>query len=852
MPDDEKKSTLPTLLRTGYIKPNPNLKLSKSAITCIKNQRGIDYIMNFIGDRIPIIPGGVAKISARSIGDKVIVLKSDTGSGKSTVMPPFLYEKFQERTRKNIAVTQPRILTAIDIAEGLPEYYSFLKMDDNLGYSTGDYKRVPLNPGVIFMTIGILLAQLKIMDDEAFMRKYSFILIDEVHERDLNVDTSLFMLKKFLATNYKDPLCPVIILMSATFKPSVFMNYYNCPPENYIQVVGATFPIEKNFLKYDTTNFIKYTIDKAEEIHISNIADIEENSEYRDIIIFVSGAAYARTVLEKLHLFNAKVLSNPFSNVLQYLDDKKKEEKLGGVSDDKRYYIAPIDLNSKTFYASGAEYQNMFSNIANISIPIYNITNNGDIDVKSINRWVKPSRRIIVATPIAETGVTIETLRYCIDTGLYTSVNFNPDFAIKSIISKDITQGMSTQRKGRVGRKSPGKWYPCYTEDAFNAMEVDQFARILTDDITTELIGIFIKETETSIIENMATDRSNKFIYDNNLFVTNYMTDNSYYHLNQLKSLNVSAIDFLESPSANSLVYSTEKLYGLGFIDSQYNPTTLGVYANKIRKISMESRRMILAGYSHGANILDLITIVSFIEVERMNFMNTYKYKPININPKKFTDKEYEFYYKVVIGDEFVEYLFIWEMYSEMLDTMMKQTKANASKGKPYIFDISNVEQWCMDNKLKYAGLNKIAMTRDSIIESFISMGIDPYWNGLGVEKGTYSLLKMFRTNIEECVAEVKKIKKCVLDGFRFNLLVWDNTSKKYILQHRNIPVHIRSPVLSRMGDDAVQTNANFVISSNIMLRQCQNNKDMFQFEHSGSISILDAYLDIDLGFLNH
>lgn len=846
-----KESHLPTLLRQGFVKPNPKLKLSKSAIDSINNMRSIDYIMNFISDRTPVSSGSSVKKPAKSIGDKVIVLKSDTGSGKSTVMPPFLYENFQDRTRRGIAITQPRILTAIDIAEGLPEHYKFLKMDDNVGYLTGEYKREPKNKGITYMTIGILLAHLKVLNDDMFMRRYSYILIDEVHERDLNVDTSLYMLKKFLADNYKDPACPMVILMSATFDPSIFINYFNCPDENYIQVTGSSFPIEKNFLKFDSPDFVQYAINKAEELHISNIADIDENSRYRDIIIFVSGSVMAQAILEKLHIFNSKVLSKPFNHVLQYLEDKKKSEKLGGTNVEKRYYIAPIDLSSKTFHASGAEYQNMFSDINSITYPIYKLTDKGNIDLKSVSHWIKPTRRIIVATPIAETGVTIDTLKYCIDTGFYTSVQFNPDFAVKTIIPKDVTQGMATQRKGRVGRKSPGYWYPCYTEDTFNKLQIDQFANILTEDVTTELISIFIKETESMIIENESHDRSKKYIYNNNLFLTDYLTNPSYYQLKQLKPLNISSIDFLESPSANSLIYSTEKLYGLGFINSQYNPTTMGIYANNIRKISMESRRMLLAGYAHGANILDLITIISFVEVERMYTFHR-KYKPININPKKLNEKEYEFYYKIIIGDEFIEYLFIWEMYSEFLDNMMKQTKAKADKGKPYIFDISSIEQWCLDNKLIYDGLNKVTNTRDEIIESLISMGINPYWNGLGVERGKYNLLTMFRENLDDCVGEIKKIKKCIVDGFRLNLLVWDNSKKRYVLNHRNTPVQVRSNVLSRMGDNAVQTNANFIVSSNIMLRQSQNNPDMFQFEHSGSISILDSYLDIDLGFMKH
>ena len=843
------EKNLPTLLRKGYIKPNDKLKLSKSTINTISNTRGIDYIINFISDRTPSVAGSNPKIPAKSLGGRVIVLKSDTGSGKSTVLPPFLYEKLQLRTNKNIAVTQPRVLTAIDIAEGLPDNYSFLKLDDNLGYTTGDFKRIPLNKGVIFMTVGILLRNLQESTDEDFMKKYSFILIDEVHDRDLGVDTSIYLLKKLLETNYKNVNCPMIILMSATFDPNIFMDYFGCPDENFIQVIGSTFPIEKNFLKFDTPNFLQYAINKAEELHISNISDIDNNSKFRDIIIFVSGKGPADEILGKLHLFNAKVLSKPFSQVLKYLDDKKKNEKIGG-AEDSRYYIAPINLNRKTFNEGAGEYQNMFSDINNITIPIYKFNENGVIDLNTITHWVKPTRRIIIATPIAETGVTIETLKYCIDTGFLTDVTFNPDFAVDTMLIKNVTRGMATQRKGRVGRKSEGFWYPCYTEDAFNALEIDQFAQILNSDITAELLGIFIKETESEIVENKQQNKSKKIIYDNNLFKTNYVTDTNYYQLQNLKQLNISSIDFLESPSASALVYSAEKLYGLGFIDSQYNPTLLGIYANGMQKISMESRRMLFAGYAHGANIIDLITIISFIEVKRMNIFKR-KYTPINIFPKKLNEKDYEFYYKIIIGDEFIEYLLIWEMYSEMLDTMLNETKARADKGKPYNFDVSEIEQWFIDRKLIYSGITEVTVVRNEIIDILISKGLNPYWNGLGIEKGSYNLLTMFRENLEEFVAEVKKIKLCIVDGFRFNIIIWDNTSKKYILQHRNIPIQIRNNVLSRMGDDAVQTNANFLISSNIMFRQSQNDKDTYQFENTGSISILDT-LDIDLEFLNH
>jgi HrpA-like RNA helicase len=840
---------LPTLLQKGKIVPPKGT--SKSEKDRLANMIGIDYIMNFISDRLPITTGSQPKIRPKSIGDKVLVLRSDTGSGKSTVIPPYLYEKFQERTRKNISVTQPRILTAKSIAEGTPENYSFMKIDVNVGYSTKEMKRLPLQKGVIYMTIQTLLQQIKIMTDEEFMKKYSFILIDEVHDRGISVDVILFLLKKLLAVHFDNPECPFIILMSATFNPNIFLEYFDCPPSNFIQIEGATFPIEKHFAKFDVPDYLNYATNLAEELHIKNISEIDDNSDFRDILIFVSVGGKAKKILDKLHAFNANILSKPFTDVLRYLNDKKTNTKLGGqVNDDKQYYIAPIELTSTTFRYGGTEYQNLFSPIDSIMVPIYSTNDKGVIDTKSIKKWVKPTRRIIVATNIAETGVTIETLKYCIDTGFIFSVNFNPDFGTQMMLNKNITKGMAIQRRGRVGRKSPGIWYACYTEEAFESLQTDQFAEILTNDITNDLMGIIVKETESQLItkEQVSIEEYKK---DKNFFITNYLSNSELYLLRHVNTLNFSTIDLFEMPAGESLIYSVEKLYGLGFIDSQYNPTILGLYSLQLGGIKIESLRMILAGYSHGANVLDLITIASFIEAKAFNVYSK-KYKPFNPLKSKIDDKDYDFYYKVIIGDQFIEFLLNWELYSEFLNEMMDSIRKKSNKGQPYSFNINKLEKWCQDHLIEYSEMNNITKIRNDIIASFITVGLNPYYNGMDLESGTYNLLNIMRNDLEEGLSEIKKIKKCILDGYRFNLCVWDDTSKKYIIRHRNIPISIiRNNLLSRMGDDAQQRNANFVIVCEVSMRESQKNPGIYEFNASDPISIMDS-LDIDLEFLNH
>jgi len=838
---------LPTLLKSGYVVPPKGT--SKSEKERIKNQTGIDFLMNYLSDRIGMYKNGNPKIKPKKLGDKVLVLKSGTGSGKSTVIPPIFYERFQSRTLKNIAVTQPRILTAKEIAEGTPKHYPFMKLDVNIGYSTGTIKRPIKDKGILYMTTGTLLAQIISSEPDDFVTNYSLIIIDEVHERDINVDMLLYQLKKMLELYWDDPKCPFIILMSATFEPKIFMEYFESPAGNYMEFLGATFPIENNYPKFDIPNYIQYALDKAEELHVKNIIDIDENSDFRDILIFLQGGSQVKKVIDVLHLFNSRVLSKPFDEVLKYIDNKKNKEKFGGGS-DKRYYIAPITLTSASFTSSGTEYQNLFSPIDNIMIPIYNLNEKGEIDINSIKKWVTPTRRIIVSTNIAETGVTIETLKYCIDTGYVNQSEFNPDFGTFSLFSKSITKGMALQRKGRVGRKSPGNWYPCYTELVFNNLNSDQFADILKSDITIHLLNVIITETESKFIaqdELTLKELENK----NKFLITNSFSDNEYYLLRHPKPFNLSAVDLFEFPSSSSLVYSLEKLYSLGFIDSQYNPTVLGMYSKNFNKLSLEIIKMILSGYGYGANIMDLITISAFIRVG-MRFIFSRKYKPINVLKPKISDKEYEFYYKIIICCQFTECIFIWDLYSEFLNDMMEKIRKKSKNNKSYDFSIELIEKWCAENNLEYSGLILVSKIRDEILSDVISAGFNPYYNGLDLPKGKYSLLNIIRNNLEEGVSEIKKLKKCFIDSYRLNLIIWDNKSKSYILKHRNIPIIFnKNNLIVRMTEDAVQKNAFFIIAENIMLVESKNNPGIYEFNVNPPISIIDS-LDIDIKFLMH
>lgn len=749
---------LPTLYSPSVVPQKWMTALEKKKI---QTMSALDYIMEFCGDRF--------NKKAKNPGEKVLVLKSGTGSGKSTSIAPTLYEQYHDKIGRNIIITQPRVLTAIDIPNEIVKYYKSMKLDDTIGFQTGILKRKPVK-GVVFSTVGVLLQQLKTMTPEEVMSKYSVIIIDEVHDRSIDVEGVLYYLKKILHELYDNERCPLVILMSATFDQTVFMKYFNT--KNYIEVSGLTFPIEKHFAQFDQSNYINYAMNVVEKIHIENIEDCLGDDPNRDILIFVNGQKDIAELIKRLDKFN-EVLNQDWGKVMKYQQDKTK--KGGSIDHKKRYFIAPIPLNSDIYKRGDKDYQNLF-------------TKQNELTIEFKGKKVNPVRKVIVATNIAETGVTIETLKYCIDTGYVTYAEFNPDFKSTVLYRGPVTKGMSDQRRGRVGRKAPGTWYSCYTEESYNKFLVDQYPNIITEDLTQTLLSVIVKETETTL-EPTKSGSKKGFEF--------YSWDQSYMELEQKKIFNSAAIDFMEYPSASSLKYSFEKLYKLGFIDKNYNPTIFGYFGNLFRKISIESVRMILAGYTHKSSIMDLITIACFLQFKKMELF----------------EKEYRSGGK----DEMIEFVYIWNEFMAVMNKSIGGTKSI----------IQNLEKWCAKSGIKHEGLLKVAELRDEVIATMITMNLNPYYNGLGLKEGTYVL------NDKE---EVIKIKKCIYDGFRLNLAIWDDVPRAYVLQKNRQPLMLKPP------DDKPRV----IIVGDILVAKSKFNPDMFVYNGSIVSPMTDINIDED------
>ena len=869
---------LPTLLQAGFLKSQPWMSTSEKKK--LETQIPIDYIINFLSDRIPSTKGSKPKIKPKTFGDKVLLLKSSTGSGKSTTLPTALYTNFIERTRKNIGITQPRVLTCIDIPSSILQFASAtFAFDKNIGYNTGKFKRIPKEKGIIFCTTEIITQQYLTAETlEDFMSKYFAILCDEVHTRDLGIDRTLFLMKKLLQEYYDDPECPFLILMSATFDEKIFMEYFEIPRENYMIIEGFAYPKIDFYPKYDIVDYQQYAIKKSLQIHIDFIADVfgKETSQFRDIIIFVPNTKIGEQMVLEFHKYNSTVLNQEFDKVLSW---KEKEldsevEKLqiknsdpqieGGdenvdedsdelkISKAARFYVLPILLTSATFQSSGSSYQSLFSPIDITSLPIWNLNPKQQLDITAKpDKFVQPSRKIIIGTNVMETGLTIDSAKTCIDCGFEFSVSFNPDYAVQLMVQKSCTQGMVLQRKGRVGRKSPGFWYPCFTEATFNKMQKDQFAEIILADPIDNVLNILINETETKIIEetSKAIINSESKRQEKQLFQHNSISDAHWWKLESKKNLNISTLDFIEMPSAPSLQYAVEKLHALGMIDDSYNITLFGYLANLIRFIPIEAKRMIFGGFASGASIMDLITASAFIQTSKRSIFGK-KYKTLNLLGKP----NFDFIYRVIIGDELIGCILLWNDFNDWINTKINKLFKVAQgtfKTNVGLISVDAVKKWCKEREILYEGWVIMIANRDVLLENLITIGLNVHYNTANELSGKYNLKQLLIQNLDEGLEEIRKLKEAIYSGYYLNVCQWNENKRSYVLLSRNIIIQTKSEVLPYLNPVlAKQTKPKFITITNYIMSQSQMSAT-FEFSSSGYISVLDNYVNVDKR-LNH
>jgi len=847
---------LPTLLKPGFICPRENM--TDNEILLLKQTKGIDYLMNFFTKRIPLHKGVLPEIEPISISDKILILQSETGSGKSTAFIEALYDNFYERLHKNIAITEPRILTAKDIPYDILRRRADYRLGDNIGFQTGLVSIGNVH-GIIYMTTQILVQQLKTLTAKEFMNKYFIIIIDEVHLRSTAVDMVLAFMKNLLSEHFSEPECPMLVLMSATIMdPLIYFRYFNIPKskykttEHYIEIAGLSQPIEEHWSLVDVQDYVKFAIDTSICIHEDNINDFTlingTFNVFRDILIFAPTVSVINKIIEGLTQYNNKLESVKGSYGADQISQQIKPDmhhklnmwedtihEVGGKEKEK-HYIIPILLNKGEYEKGGKEYLNMFSDIRNIQLLL------------SSGKIVTPSRRIIVATNIAETGITIPTLKYVIISGWANTIAFMPSIGMNLMGVQPISQSSTMQQKGRVGRLSPGHVYYSFTKESYNTMDDLIWPVIIREEPTQSFADIIMLQTTTEIkYTEKTTSEALLKIHEKGIIPPEAVCQKNYFDIRHA--------DLLDYPSADALVYSIEKLHILGIIDHKYNMTFTGMLSLGFKKAKIENIKMILAGYNYGCSIMDLITIAAFLQLGQAgaHVLPRKKY----IKPNIFTDdpKKTELYNKLIIQDDCIEFIFLWNAFTNMVGEQANQykndldTKGEKSSSRMFIVDI---QTWCINNNLNYNVLMMVGETIDELIESCLVVGVNPFANGLDLPMGSYNLKNIITNDIQAGMKEIIKIKNCIYEGYKLNMCSWNNARKKYILNHKHIPITIRSSLIKPLPaiEEIKQLNPKRIIVTDLICKMSIFSKE-YGYESNGAVSILDGFLpDIDDGFL--
>ena len=338
-----------------------------------------------------------------------MVIAGATGSGKTTQIPKMCLEL----GRTSIAHTQPRRIAARSVAERIAEELG-VEIGGEVGYQVRFTDKASKKTKIKVMTDGILL---NAMQFDRELRQYDTIIIDEAHERSLNIDFLLGYLKQLLP---KRPDLKVIIT-SATIDPQSFSRHFNDAP--IIEVSGRTFPIE---IRYRPV-----VSEKFEE------ADPDYESTADD---YIDGVVSALKELEK----------EPDGDVLVFLSGESEIR-------DAQEVIA------------GASTAGQLMKQLEV-LPLYGrLSSNEQHRVFEVSKQAGVRRRVILATNVAETSLTIPNIKYVIDAGNARISRYSTKLKVQRLPIEAISQASANQRAGRAGRTSPGTVIRLYSEEDFKS-----------------------------------------------------------------------------------------------------------------------------------------------------------------------------------------------------------------------------------------------------------------------------------------------------------------------------------------------------------------------------------------------
>ncbi|XP_040032823.2 ATP-dependent DNA/RNA helicase DHX36 [Gasterosteus aculeatus] len=411
--------------------------------------------------------------------NRVLVVSGETGCGKTTQVTQFILDDYINRgvgSVCRVVCTQPRRISAISVAERVAaERAESVGNGNSCGYQIRLQSRLPRKQGsILYCTTGIILQWLR---SDPLLSTISHLVLDEIHERNLQSDVLLVIVKNILTL--RDDL--KIILMSATLNAEKFSKYFNnCA---MIHIPGLTFPVEE-FLLEDIVEMTRYSPQNQDrrpsrkrgfwQGRNSRPEKEEKEAEYKE-----SWPTYARTLQGRY--------SDNTIETLEMLDDDDKID-LELILALIRHIVLKEEDGAILVFLPGWDNisglndllvaQEMFRSDRFVIIPLHSLM--PTVNQTQVFKRPPPGvRKIVIATNIAETSITIDDVVYVIDGGKIKETNFDTNNNISTMTAEWVSLANAKQRKGRAGRVCPGKCYHLYNGLRASLLDAYQLPEIM-------------------------------------------------------------------------------------------------------------------------------------------------------------------------------------------------------------------------------------------------------------------------------------------------------------------------------------------------------------------------------------
>jgi pre-mRNA-splicing factor ATP-dependent RNA helicase DHX15/PRP43 len=370
--------------------------------------------------------------------NQVTLAKAGTGVGKTVLIPKIALHAFDYEGK--VLTTIPKRLITRSNAEYAAKCLDS-KLGDHVGYYFKGDNKISKNSKLIFTTTGSILS--KVTGNDPYLEDYNCIVIDEAHERSVQTDLLLLLIKNALKKR-KDLR---LVIMSATINLEAFRNYYKEFTFGEVDIPGLTFSVKQFWLPQRPDNWYKSAVER--------VMKILTTTDDGDILIFgkaSSDGVQVCSMLDKEIADYNKNIKNPDEMLIPFcvkLAGNSTQEEEDLAKDEKAY----LEIKSNLYKGN------------------YN-------------------RKVVVSTNVAESSLTIDGIVYVIDSGYEFRESYNPETMVRSLLEEYAPQSSIIQRKGRAGRTREGYCYHLYSEKEYDELEKYPIPDIQKTDLSSYLLDL--------------------------------------------------------------------------------------------------------------------------------------------------------------------------------------------------------------------------------------------------------------------------------------------------------------------------------------------------------------------------